>query len=85
LTFEAQIVNPAIAEVILVQESLESAQLQAVESHASGIDADHAAAITVDRVFTAPDLKAVQMLIVPTEGDLQCLMELSDGAIASHQ
>jgi len=53
--------------------------------HASGIDADHPAAITVDRVFTAPDLKAVQMLIVPTEGDLQWLMELSDGAIATHQ
>ena len=50
-----------------------------------GIDAHHAAAITVGRVFTAPDLKAVQMLILPTEGDWQCLMELSDGAIASHQ
>jgi hypothetical protein len=43
------------------------------------------AAITVDRVFTTPDLKAVQVLIVPTEGDLQCLMELSDRAIAAHQ
>jgi predicted secreted protein len=78
-------VNPIIAGVILVLEQLESASLQAVELDASGIDADHAAAVAVDRVFTAPDLKTVQMLIVPTEGDLQCLMELSDGAIASHQ
>lgn len=29
----------AIAEVILIQESLEAAQLQVAESHASGIDA----------------------------------------------
>jgi hypothetical protein len=27
------------------------------------------------------DLKAVQVLIVPTEGDLQCLMELSDRVV----
>ncbi len=77
--------NPAIAEVILVTESLEAAQLQVAESHVSGIDADHAATIAVNSVFSAPNLKAVQMLIVPTEGDLQCLMELSDRANAAHQ
>ena len=77
--------NPAIAEVILVQESLKAAQLQVAESNNSGIYADHPAAVTINRVFTAPDLKAVQMLIVPSEGDLQCLMELSDGAIATDQ
>jgi hypothetical protein len=77
-------VNPAIAEVILIQESLEAAQLQVAEWHASGIDADHAA-IVVDSVFSAPNLETVQMLIIPTEGDLQCLMELSDRAIAAHQ
>jgi hypothetical protein len=59
--------------------------VQIAESHASDIDADHAATIAVDLIFTAPDLKAVQVLIVPTEGDLQCLMEFSDRAIAARQ
>jgi hypothetical protein len=59
--------------------------VQVAESHASGIDADHAATIAVDRVFSAPDLKAVQVLIVPPERDLQCLMEFSDRAFAAHQ
>ena len=77
--------NPAVTEVILIHESLEAAQVQVVESHACGIDADHAATIVVDRVFSAPDLKAVQVLIVPTEGDLQCLMEFSGRAIAAHE
>ena len=77
--------NPAIAEFILVQESLEAAQLQVTESDFRCINADHAAAVAVDRVFSAPNLKAVQMLIVPTEGDLQCLVELSDRAIPAHQ
>jgi hypothetical protein len=40
--------NPAIAEVGLVDESFEAAQLQIAELHTSGIDAHHAAAIAVD-------------------------------------
>jgi hypothetical protein len=31
------------------------------------------------------NLRAVQMLVVPTEGDLQCLMELRHRAIAANQ
>ena len=77
--------NPAIAKVILVHESFESAQLQIAESHVRGIDADHAAAVTIDRVFAALDLKPVQMLIVPTESDLQYLVELSHRTVATQE
>jgi hypothetical protein len=63
-------------------ESLESAQLQVAELHARGIDADHAAAVTIDSVFPAPNLKAVQMLIVSTEGDLHYLVELGHRTVA---
>jgi hypothetical protein len=45
----------------------------------------HAAAVTIDRVFAAPNLKAVHMLIVPTESDLQYLVELGHRTIAPHQ
>lgn len=34
-----------------------------------------------NRVFSAPDLKAVQVVIAPTEGDLQCLVELRYRAV----
>ena len=68
--------NPAVAEIILVRESLEPPQMEAVEVHPSGIDADHAATVAIYRVFSAADLKAVQVVIAPTEGDLQCLVQL---------
>jgi N-formylglutamate amidohydrolase len=45
----------------------------------------HAGAVTIDRVFAAPNLKAVHMLIVPTESDLQYLVELGHRTIAPHQ
>ena len=55
--------------------------MEAVELHPSGIDADHAATVAIYRVFSAPDLKAVQVVIAPTEGDLQCLVELRHRAV----
>jgi hypothetical protein len=46
--------DPAIATVILVDESFETAQLQVAESHVRGVDTDHAATVTINRVFAAP-------------------------------
>ena len=77
--------NPAVAEIILVRESLEPPQMEAVEVHPSGIDADHAATIAVDGVFPAADLKAVQVVIAPTESDLQCFVELPHRAVGADE
>ena len=60
-------------------------QLQVAESNASGIGADHAAAVAIDRVFGAPDLETVQMFIVPTERDLQYFVESGHRIIAAYQ
>ena len=77
--------NPAIAKVILVHESFESAQLHVTESHVHCVDAEHTAAVTINRVFAPPNLKPVQMLIGPTDGDLQYLVELSHCTVATHE
>ena len=63
--------NPAVTKVIFVVESFESAQVQVTESHFRCIDADHAA-VTIDRVFAAPNLEAVQMLIVLCVSECAC-------------
>jgi hypothetical protein len=42
--------------------------MRVAASHASVIDADLGATIAVQRVFSWRYVKAVQMLIVPTEG-----------------
>jgi hypothetical protein len=69
-------VNLTVPEIIFVNESLESTKLQIAESHAPGIDADHAAALPIHRVLAASDLKAVQVLVVPPEGDLHYSVKL---------
>ena len=83
--FQAQVVNPTIPEIIFVNKSLESAKLQIAESHAPGIDADQAAALPIHCVLAASDLKAVQVLVAPPEGDLQCFVKLRHRAIVAHQ
>ncbi len=77
--------NPAVAEVILVHESLQPAQLQIAQSHARCIDAHHAGTLAIDCVFAAPNLKAVQMHILPTKGDLQYLVQLRHRAVATYE
>src|ERR1039457_1242955 len=69
----------------LVTRLLGLGQLQVAESNASGIGADHAAAVTINRVIAAPDLETVQMFIVPTERDLQYFVESGHRVIAAHQ
>ena len=52
--FRAQVVNLTVPEITFVNKSLESAEPQIAESHAPGIDADHAAALPIHRVLAAP-------------------------------
>jgi hypothetical protein len=60
-------------------------QLDVTEAQLHCIDADQADAATIDLTFAGPDLNAIQMFIVPTEGDLQYLVALVSHSVATHQ
>jgi hypothetical protein len=63
-------VNPAIAEIVFVGKKLHPAHLQIANPHLSGVRIEKHAALTAQSVFTAADLKTVQVHILPAKGDL---------------
>src|SRR5271166_1065812 len=69
--FNPEVVNPAIAEIVFVGKPLHSAQLQIANPYLSGIRIEKHAPLSAQSVFTAADLKTVQMHIFPAKGDLQ--------------
>jgi hypothetical protein len=78
-------VNPAIAEIVFVGKPLHSAQLQIANPYLSGVRIENHAPLSAQSVFTAADLKTVQVHIFPPKGDLQYVVKLRDGDAARHQ
>ena len=68
--FNPNVVNPAVAEIVFVGKALHPAQPQIANPYLSGVDIEEYAAISAQSVFTAADLKTVQVHILPAEGDL---------------
>ena len=58
---------------------------QIANPYLSGVGIKEYAAISAQSVFTAADLKTVQVHIFPAEGDLQYLVKLRDGRVARDQ
>src|ERR1035437_5876894 len=69
---------------VIISQALNIAS-SSLTGRTPGIGADHATAVTINRVFAAPDLETVQMFIVPTERDLQYFVESGHRVIAAHQ
>jgi hypothetical protein len=63
--FDPGVVNPAIAEIVFVGKPFHSAQLQIANPYLSGVGIKEYAAISAQSVFTAADLKTVQVHIFP--------------------
>ncbi|MDR6859916.1 hypothetical protein J2W96_006256 [Variovorax guangxiensis] len=82
---DAQIVNPHIAEVVLVNESLKAPQLQLTDQSLVSVGIEERAALLVGSIFAAGDLKAVQVHVLPTESDLEDVVQLGDACIDPHQ
>ena len=68
--FNADVVYPAVAEIVFVGNPLHAAQLQIAKPYPSGIRIEKRAALTAQSVFAAADLKTVKVHIFPAEGDL---------------
>lgn len=83
--FNPDVVNPAVAEIVFVGKPLHPAQLQISNPYLSGVRIEKHAALSAQPVFTAADLKTVQVHVFPAEGDLQYLVKLRDGRVARDQ
>ncbi len=83
--FNPDVVNPAVAEIVFVGKPLHPAQLQIANSYLSGVRFEKHATLTAHSVFTAADLKTVQVHIFPAESDLQYLVKLRDTGVARNQ
>ena len=65
--FNPDVVNPAVAEIAFVGKVFHSAQLQIANPHLSGVGVKEYAALSAQPVFTAADLKTVQVHIFPAK------------------
>ena len=82
--FNPDVVNPAVAEIVFVGKPLHPAQLQVANPYLSGVRFEKHATLTANSVFTAADLKTVQVHIFPAESDLQYLVKLRDTGVAQN-
>ena len=83
--FNPDVVNPAVAEIVFVGKPLHPAQLQIADSYLSGVRFKKHTTLTAQSVFTAADLKTVQVHIFPAESDLQYPVKLRDTGVTRHQ
>src|SRR5512135_1695156 len=83
--FDADLMVPSVAEVILVEEALVAAELEVGEADLMGIQGEPGPARSADAVVPAVDAEAMQMGVAPAEGDLDDVMELSEGTLAADQ
>jgi hypothetical protein len=78
-------VLPAITEVVLVQEALSDAQSEINQLHSVRIVAKADAAKVADAVLTTVNDESIEMLVSPTQGQLQCGVQSGDGCIATNE
>src|SRR5579872_5291487 len=82
---QANLVLPAISQVIFINPAFFAAEMEVTESHLMRIVAEAYAAGLPDPIRLAPNEKLVQMFISPAKGNLERVMELGNGVVAAHQ
>ncbi|MDM0002840.1 hypothetical protein QTI24_29920 [Variovorax sp. J22P240] len=55
--------NPAIAEVILIGESLAASQMQVANRHGAGVSGEIQAAVLADAVLATVDIEAMEVQV----------------------
>src|SRR6202521_6010373 len=67
----AQLVLPAVGEVIRIEEAFTDSRPKVGDAYVSGIVAEADPAVMPDAVFAALDNESVQVLIAPAEDELK--------------
>jgi hypothetical protein len=76
-------VVPAIEEVVLVQESFADAQAEVGKLDLIGVVTEPETARVGDAVLAPVDDEAVQVLVAPTQGELEGAVEVGDRGVAA--
>src|SRR5512135_1663117 len=82
---QANLVLPAIGQVILIHPSFFAAKVEVAEPHLMRIVAETYAGRLPYPIRFASNEELVQMLICPAKSDLKRVMELGNGAVAAHE
>ena len=82
---DADVVLPAVSKVILVEETLTETQPKVGQSNLLGIVAKADATEMTDAVLTTVNDEAIEMLIAPTQCDLQDDVEIGDSLVATDE
>lgn len=77
--------HPAIGKVILIRESFKWAQMKISKAHLSSISREPQAAGAVDTILPTPKGEAMQVLVAPTEGNLDRVVEIGEGVVAKQE
>jgi hypothetical protein len=84
-SLDSDLVLPRVAKIILVEESLVEAELEAVEPDLACISGERKAADPANALVAAVDAEAVEVGVGPAEGDLEGVMEGCQRAVATDQ
>lgn len=83
--FQADVVLPAVGQVVLVAEALAFAQPEVSEADLVRVIAEREAAAVRDAIVPPVNVEAMQVFILPAHGDLEDGVELGDGRVSAHQ
>ena len=82
---DADIVLPAIGEVVLVQEALPNAEAQVGQAYLARIITEGDPAEVADAVLATVNDEPVKVLVAPVQSDLQRGMQVGNGAVAADE
>ena len=83
--FDSNVVDPAVAEVVLVQESVVRLERKAPEPDFLRIVREIRPPGVADSVLSSVDMKAVQVDVLPSHGNLDDVVKIRDVRLPWHQ
>src|SRR6202035_5807699 len=82
--FEADLMLPQIAEIILVKKPLVDAETKLRKKHFPGVGRERGAAHPARAVLLATNHKTAEVKVAPIECDLEQVVQRGDAAVAAH-
>ena len=83
--FDSDVVDPTVAEVVLVQEPVAGQESKALETDLPRIIRESRSTGMADSVFSCVDIEPVYVDILPPHGNLDNVVKSGDARLARHQ
>lgn len=76
---------PQVPKIVFIKEAFVVAEVKVGELYLARIVVKAYATDAAQAIVFPTDAKAMQVGIIPAQGDLRSMMEISDGAVTAHQ